>query len=257
MKTTGDVILDRSLEAIGGKGLFIRELDDALVSGRVDICVHSYKDVPVPDNPALPVVAVTRREDPRDVLILPEGADEMPPGKPIGTSSLRRRRQLAALFPDRQCEPVRGNVQTRLRKLDAGEYGGLVLAAAGIKRLGLWHRVHRVFEVDEIIPAACQGMLAIQGRNGEDFPFLHAVSDEDARYAAIAERAFIEGLEATCASPVAAYAVISDNGLDLRGFYVNDAGVVRKGRLAGSRNEAAAIGRELAEKLKTGDSGNV
>lgn len=250
MKTTGDKILDKSLDAIGGKGLFIKELDDALASGRVDLCVHSYKDVPVPDAPSLRIVAATKREDPRDVLVLPAGKNELARDLPIGTSSLRRRCQLAALYPDRRCEPVRGNVQTRLRKLDAGEFSGLVLAAAGLKRLGLWDRVSRVFEVDELLPSACQGILAIQGRAGEDYSYLSAVADADAADAASAERSFIEALGATCASPVAAYAAIDRGALTLTGLFVDDDGVKRTGSKTGSRSDARRIGVELAASLK-------
>ena len=256
MKTTGDRVLDRPLEAIGGKGLFIKELDEALRDGRADICVHSYKDMPVPDDPDLPVVAVTEREDPRDVLILPAGAEEMPAGLPVGTSSPRRRLQLEALFPGRALAPIRGNVPTRLRKLDSGEFGALVLAAAGMKRLGLWDRVHRAFSVDEIIPAACQGMLAIQGRSGEDHSFLSTLRDADASAAATAERAFIAALGATCTSPVAAFAVADGDVLTLSGLHVDAGGRVCRGKKAGSRSDAARIGRELARELAHGRSGD-
>ena len=250
MKTSGDRILDRPLEAIGGKGLFIKELHEALQDRRVDVCVHSYKDMPVPDDPELPVVAVVRREDPRDVLILPPGADAIPAGRPIGTSSPRRRLQLSRLFPGRACEPVRGNVATRLRKLDAGEFGALVLAAAGIKRLGLWERVHSVFDADEMIPAACQGTLAVQGRAGEDYSWLADVDDDDARDASRAERSFVETLGATCASPVAAYARVAGSELRLSGLYVDGAGKFSRGVRIGDRTRAQAIGAELARELK-------
>lgn len=249
MKTTGDRILDKPLENIGGKGLFIKELDEALLGGRVDICVHSYKDMPVPDNPALPVVAVSVREDPRDVLILPAGCGEMPPGLPIGTSSLRRRHQLSRLFPGRRSEPVRGNVLTRLRKLDDGEFGALVLAAAGVKRLGLWDRVSRIFSEEEMLPAACQGILAIQGRAREEYVFLDAVNDMDAFDASRAERAFVAALEATCASPVAAFAAVRDDELRISGLYIDDKGLFHTGMKTGRRSRTEEIGRELGHEL--------
>lgn len=252
MKTSGDRILDRPLEAIGGKGLFIKELDEALRDGRADICVHSYKDMPVPDNPELPVLAVSGREDPRDVLVLPKGAAAIPAGLPIGTSSPRRRLQLRRLFPGLPCEPVRGNIATRLRKLDEGNYGALVLAAAGLKRLGLWERAHRPFAVDEMIPAACQGMLAIQGRSEGDYSFLDGIGDRDAADAAAAERAFIAALNADCTSPVAAYAEVGDGDLRLSGLYMAADGEVRTGMNTGARGDAAALGRELALELKAG-----
>lgn len=250
MKTTGDKILDRRLEAIGGKGLFVKELDDALQCGRVDICVHSYKDLPLPDNPSLPVVAVSEREDPRDVLILPQGVDTLPAGRPIGTSSQRRTLQLSALYPDNACKPVRGNLATRLRKLDSGEFGALVLAAAGIRRLGLWNRVHRVFDIDEMLPAACQGMLAVQGRAGEDHSYLSGVHNADAFDASVAERSFIEEMEASCASPVAAFARIDGESLSLCALYQDGKHGLLKGKKTGARQDAGTLGLELARTFK-------
>ena len=141
MKTTGDKILDKTLDQIGGKGLFVKELDLALREGKVDFTVHSLKDMPMETPEDLPLAAFSKRADPRDVLVLPEGVPELRPGKPIGCSSRRRQLQLKALYPDFDIAPVRGNVQTRLRKLDEGQYSALVLAAAGLKRLGLENRI--------------------------------------------------------------------------------------------------------------------
>ncbi|MEG0692081.1 MAG: hydroxymethylbilane synthase, partial [Oscillospiraceae bacterium] len=166
MKTTGDIILDRTLDKIGGKGLFVKELDRALLNNEVDITVHSFKDMPMEVDEQLPIVAVSKREDPRDVLILPNGHTQLDFSKPIGCSSERRRIQLQKLFPNCAVKPVRGNVQKRLEKLDNGEYSALVLAYAGIKRLELEERIHRIFEVAEILPAACQGILVVQSRKG-------------------------------------------------------------------------------------------
>lgn len=250
MKTSGDRIIDRPLASVGGKGLFTRELDDALRNGRVDICVHSYKDVPAPDNPELPVVAVGRREDPRDVLVLAPGLRSVPDGARVGTSSLRRREQLAAVLPGAEWGPVRGNIRTRLGKLDAGEFAGLVLAAAGIRRLGLWERVGRVFETDEIVPAACQGALAVQGRAGEDHSYLSGFADADARDATIAERSFVEALGATCSSPVGAYAIVDADALTLRGFHVDGQNARFRGEKTGKRQDARAIGAALARELR-------
>ena len=137
MKTTGDKILDRTLDQIGGKGLFVKELDAALLDGRVDLTVHSCKDLPMEVDPAIPLAGFSKREDPRDVLVLPQGVAELDPAKPIGCASARRTVQLNALFPGMKVAPVRGNVLTRLRKLDEGQFSALVLAAAGLKRLGL------------------------------------------------------------------------------------------------------------------------
>ena len=153
MKTTGDRILDRTLDQVGGKGLFVKELDLALREKRADITVHSLKDVPMQLAEDLPLLAFSKREDPRDVLVLPKGERSLPPDLPIGSSSLRRRLQLQKLFPGHEIRPVRGNLQTRRRKLDEGQYGALVLAAAGLIRLGLEGRISRYFSTEEILPA--------------------------------------------------------------------------------------------------------
>ena len=172
MKTTGDKILDRTLDKVGGKGLFVKELDKALLEGRTMLSVHSLKDMPMEVPEDLPLLAFSRREDPRDVLVLPEGAASLDPLKPLGCSSLRRTLQLQTIYPDMKVKSIRGNLQTRLRKLDAGEYAGLILAAAGLKRLGLEKRIHRYFSVDEILPAAGQGILAVQGHKGLKYEYL-------------------------------------------------------------------------------------
>ena len=145
MKTTGDKILDRRLDQIGGKGLFVKELDLALLDKRSDYSVHSLKDLPMEVPEELPVVCYSKREDPRDVLVLPKGAEELDPGKPIGTSSLRRILQLRKIYPDAEFKSVRGNLQTRIRKLDEGQFGAIILAAAGMKRMGYEDRISRYF----------------------------------------------------------------------------------------------------------------
>ena len=145
MKTTGDIILDRTLDKVGGKGLFVKELDKALIDGRSILSVHSLKDMPMEVPEELPLLAFSKREDPRDVLVLPEGASELDKSKPLGCSSLRRTLQLKKLYPDMDVRSIRGNLQTRLRKLDEGQYSALILAAAGLKRLGLESRINRYF----------------------------------------------------------------------------------------------------------------
>lgn len=250
MKTTGDKILDRSLDKIGGKGLFVKELDAALLQNEVDICVHSCKDLPMGDNPELPIVAVAVREDARDVLILPEGATEPDFTRPVGCSSVRRTLQLAELYPSWEVRPVRGNILTRLEKLENGEFGGLVLAAAGIKRLGLWKRVHRVFKIDEMLPAACQGILAIQSREGEDVHYLQRVHCPDTWDIAQAERSFVETLDGGCSAPVAAYGRLRGDKIILRGMYVAQDGTIHKGQMSDVRAHGRELGRSLAEKLK-------
>ena len=253
MKTTGDRILDKTLDQIGGKGLFVKELDQALRDGRADFTVHSLKDMPMEVPEDLPLAAFSKREDPRDVLVLPEGVTELDPAKPIGCSSRRRQLQLKELFPDMDIRPVRGNVQTRLKKLQDGEFSALVLAAAGLKRLGLEDRISRYFFPEEMLPAAGQGILAVQTRQGVDTACLAAVHDPDAACCALAERAFVRALDGGCSSPVAAYAVAEGETLTLTGLYVSpDETVVRKDSLSGPRTAAETLGETLADKLKKG-----
>ena len=248
MKTTGDRILDRPLDKIGGKGLFVKELDAALREGRTDLTVHSCKDLPA-DLPAdLPLAAFTRREDPRDALVLPLGALEL--RGPIGCSSLRRRLQLEALFPGVETVPVRGNVITRLEKLDRGEFGALVLAAAGLKRLGLEERICRYFTVEEMLPAAGQGILAVQCRAGTDTAFLKGVGDPEAAACALAERAYIQELDGGCSSPVAAHAVADGGSIAITGLYVDGMGRTSRGDASGPLEQGEALARSLARRLK-------
>lgn len=254
MKTTGDKILDKTLDKIGGKGLFVRELDQALREEKVDFTVHSLKDMPMEVPEDLPLAAFSSREDPRDVLVLPEGTTEIDRSKPIGCSSRRRQLQLKKLFPDMAIEPVRGNVQTRLAKLEAGQFSALVLAAAGLKRLGLEDRISRYFSVEEILPAAGQGILVVQTRKGMDTDCLRLVQDEKSACCARAERAFVRALNGGCSSPVAAHAVVEGALLTLTGFYVSpDERIQRKGSIRGSAADAEAMGKTLARQLKEGE----
>lgn len=253
MKTTGDRILDKTLDQIGGKGLFVKELDQALRDGRADFTVHSLKDMPMEVPEDLPLAAFSKRADPRDVLVLPEGATELDPARPIGCSSRRRQLQLKSLFPGMEIKPVRGNVQTRLKKLQGGEFSALVLAAAGLKRLGLEDRISRYFSPEEMLPAAGQGILAVQTRQGMDTACLAGVHDPDAACCALAERAFVRALDGGCSSPVAAYAVVEGENLTLTGLYVSpDETVVRKDSLSGARTAAETLGKTLATRLKKG-----
>lgn len=250
MKTTGDMILDKTLDKIGGKGLFVKELDRALMDGRADLTVHSLKDMPMEVSGALPLLAFSRREDPRDALVLRKGLAELPEKPVIGSSSLRRKLQLEKLFSDAEIRPVRGNLQTRLRKLDEGQFDAIVLAYAGIKRLGLEERVSRLFSPEEILPAACQGILAVQGRAGYEIPFLKDFDDEEARLAALAERSFVRTLDGGCSSPVAAYAEIHGGGITITGFYVDEKENQYTDRISGGKYEGEALGRELALSMK-------
>lgn len=251
MKTTGDVILDKSLDKIGGKGLFVKELDIALIEGRSDLSVHSLKDMPMKTPKELPIVAFSKREDPRDALVLPKGVKEINNLLPIGCSSHRRMIQLKKIIPNATYKGIRGNVITRLEKLDRGEYGALVLAVAGLKRLGLEDRINRIFTIEEIIPAAGQGILAVQGRAEEDYSFLKQFHDEEAAYEAVCERAFVKTLDGGCSSPVAAYSKISNGKLEVRGLYYDEkSGNYIIGSLTGNKEEAEQLGEMLAIRLR-------
>lgn len=268
IKTKGDRILDRPLEKIGGKGLFVQELEQALRDGRIDLSVHSLKDVPMavpvrvhgveclemaggaPED--LPLIGFSGREDPRDVLVLPEGVSELMADKPIGCSSRRRILQAERLFPGMEFAGVRGNVETRLRKLDQGEFSGLILAAAGLKRLGLSRRISRFFSVEEMIPSAGQGILAIQGRADREYPELQGYCDSESALVAVCERTAIRCLAGDCTAPVAAYAEVDGQELAVRGMYD---GADRQGPyvtacVRGSRTEPEKLGRDLAEVLR-------
>lgn len=252
MKTAGDRILNRTLDKVGGKGLFVKELEQALLDGRIDACVHSLKDVPMDVPEGLPILGYSKREDVRDVLVLPEGVASWDQTKPVGTSSMRRAMQLHKLYPDIEVLPVRGNVPTRLKKLDGGAYGALVLAAAGVKRLNMEHRITRYFEPEELLPAAGQGILAVQGRAGEDYHFLADFFDDDSRVAAEAERSFVRELDGGCSSPIAAYACVNGEQLILHGFCDTYDGSYSYERASGSRHQAEQTGIGLARYMRDG-----
>ena len=252
MKTTGDRILDRTLDQVGGKGLFVKELEAALRDRRIDLCVHSLKDVPMDVPQDLPIIGCSAREDVRDVLVLPQGVTAWDHSRPVGTSSKRRAQQLETLYPDINCAPVRGNVQTRLKKLDQGDYGALILAAAGLKRLGLEARICRYFEPEELLPAGGQGILALQGRAGEDYHFLDGFFDADSMVAAEAERAFLRELDGGCTSPVAAYARVNGQQLILEGYCDTYDGSYARERASGSRTQAQQTGIGLARYMRDG-----
>lgn len=249
IKTTGDKILNKTLDKIGGKGLFVKELDLALQEGRTDLSVHSLKDMPMEEDADYPILGFSKREDPQDVLVLPQDCGNWDMAKPAGTSSVRRSLQLAQLYQGCGIKPIRGNIQTRLQKLDQGEYGALVLAAAGLKRLGLGHRISRRFLVTEMVPAAGQGILAVQGRKDFDAGLLAGFFDEDAKWQALAERSFVRALHGGCSSPAAAYAAIHGDMLTLHGFW-DDAGSDRGfavRMLEAPKHMAVSAGERLAQ----------
>ncbi len=247
MKTEGDRILDKKLDEIGGKGLFVKELDVALAENRTDLSVHSLKDMPAEETAEYPILGYSKREIPFDALVLREGCTQIDLSQPFGTSSPRRSVQLRRLYPGCQIQPVRGNVLTRLDRLDSGEYGALVLAAAGLVRLGLGHRISRLFSVSEMVPAAGQGILAVQGRKDFDSRLLEGFFDEDAKWQALAERSFIRRLNAGCSSPAAAYAEVNAEEMFLTGLVPSGAGKMHIVTLSGKKWEAKQLGERLAE----------
>lgn len=251
MKTTGDLILDRTLDKVGGKGLFVKELDKALMDGRSQLSVHSLKDMPMEVSEELPLLAFSKREDPRDVLVLPEGKWSMDPSLPIGCSSKRRIIQLQKLYPEWTFKSIRGNLQTRLSKLENGEYSALILAAAGLKRLGLEHRISRYFTPEEVIPAAGQGVLVVQGRKGLDYSWLEGFDDPEARINALCERAFVAELNGGCSSPVAAFAQNDGKTITLKGLcYLEENDKWMTGEESGTVEEPEELGKRLAKKLR-------
>ena len=251
MTTKGDRILDTTLAKIGGKGLFVKELEAAMLEGRAQLAVHSMKDVPA-DLPAeFVVAAILEREDPRDVLVSPRYArlEDVPAGSVVGTSSLRRQAQLMHARPDLVVEPVRGNVETRLRKLDEGQYSAILLAAAGLKRLGLADRIAGWLPEELSLPAVGQGAVGIECLSDDEATVaLVAVLEHDGtRRCVDAERAFGAGLGASCESPLAGFATVEDADLRLRGLVASrDGRSVLRGEQRGPGSEPARLGAALA-----------
>lgn len=248
MKTTGDKILNVTLDKIGGKGLFVKELDYALLNGLSDITVHSLKDMPMEVNSELPVIAYSKRANPFDALVLPKGVDNIDFSKPVGCSSQRRSIQFKKLYPYAEIKPVRGNVQTRLKKLDSGEYSALILAAAGLERLGLSERIYKVFNADEMIPAAGQGIIAVQCKKDGGYEFLKEISDRSSEICAIAESACMKRLNGGCSAPAAAFCQIIDNRLYLRGLNEINGEIVTA-EIWADIEDAEKAGQLLAERL--------
>lgn len=257
LKTTGDRIQDVPLAKIGDKGLWTKELDGALLAGRADLAVHSLKDVPTGLPEGLVLAAVTAREDPRDVVLSRPGTNvplaELPPGSRVGTSALRRAAQLHALHPDLKVVNLRGNLNTRLAKLDAGGYDAIVLAAAGVIRLGWEERITEFLEPPAWLPAAGQGALAVVVRadDSELRRRLRAVHDPSAGAAVAAERAFLAALQGGCQVPIAALATPRGSRLLLHGFVSDLQGAeVLRGFEEGEAADAAGIGVRLAASLR-------
>lgn len=250
MKTIGDKILDRRLEEIGGKGLFVKELDKALFDGRIDISIHSLKDLPMEISKELPLVAFSKREDPRDVMIIKEGHNEIKCAGITGTSSKRRIIQLKKLYQNMEFQMIRGNLQTRLRKLEEEPFDQIILASAGLKRMGMNEKIFHIFSTEEVVPAAGQGILAVQARAGEDISFLDCVQNRESEIAALAERSFVSALQGGCSSPIASYAQIAGTELKLTGLYASEnAEEFRKESMIGTVENAEKIGEQLAKKV--------
>jgi hydroxymethylbilane synthase len=257
--TTGDRIQDRALSEIGGKGLFIKEIEEALLDGRADFAVHSSKDVPPELAPSLSVACFPERVDARDVIVTRSGADfdALPEGATIGTSSLRRRIQLSALRPDLQFSILRGNVDTRIRKCRAGEVEAIVLARAGMLRLGIENEVSEVLSVERSLPAVGQGALAVEQRadDADVAALLAPASHPETKIAVLAERGVMRAVEGNCQTPVAAYAQREGSQIYLRALLADpDGSNLRKNALRApwpsSDAEATALGETLGRSLR-------
>lgn len=251
--TKGDIILDRPLSAIGDKGLFVTEIEDAMRAGRIDLAVHSAKDLPSVLPPDMVLVAFPPREDARDALVSRGGLSlmELPAGATVGTSSLRRACQLRHARPDLRVVDLRGNVDTRLRKLREEPYDAIVLAAAGLHRLGLSHEISEYLHPDVMLPAVSQGILGIEARAGDSqiAALLAPLNDQAAQTAALAERGFLAYLGGGCQVPVAAYAHLDGDTLQLDGMIGSRSGQLVRGSIHGSSANPAALGAQLAARL--------
>ena len=262
MTTQGDQILDRPLAQIGGKGLFIKELEQALEDGRADIAVHSMKDVPMSLPEGFMLAAITEREDPRDAFVSNrfESLGELPEGAVIGTSSLRRESQLRHRFPHLKVEPLRGNVQTRLRKLDEGQYDAIILAAAGLKRLELGARIRALIDPEESLPAVGQGALGIECRAGrEEIPdWLKPLYHAETAKCVLAERAVSSILGGSCQVPLGAFAEIAEGRLRLRAFVASpDGKKMIRAEEEGDPESYVEIGRNAAQRLLDEGAGEI
>ncbi len=260
--TSGDKFQNQSLQALGGKGLFIKEIEEALLDSRADLAVHSIKDVPTQLASGLQLAAIPAREDPRDAMVTSEGCTlaELPHGARVGTSSLRRRTMLLRQRPDLQISPLRGNVDTRLRKLEEGEADAIVLAYAGLRRLGMADRATQVLEVEQMLPAVGQGALGIECRTGDErvIETLGKTEDLMTRIRVAAERAFMTAVDGSCHLPVAAYCVLDEQQIWLRGMLADEDGSNARfgeqraayGALHEAEQSAAQLGTALGKSLR-------
>ncbi|HEV8395527.1 MAG TPA: hydroxymethylbilane synthase [Vicinamibacterales bacterium] len=269
IKTSGDRMADARLSEIGGKGLFVKEIEEALLAGTIDLAVHSSKDMPAQIPDGLEVRATLPREDPRDALVLPAPAESMPfddavrrlgASSRVGTSSVRRVAQLTALLPHAQFVPFRGNLDTRLRKLDQGDVDAIVLAAAGLRRLEQAGRISAFVPPDVCVPAPGQGIVAVEIRvnDAATAGLVDRIGDRDALDALHAERAVVAGLGGGCQMPIGAHATISGDRITLAGVVIApDGSRAARATADGPRSDAAAIGRQAAERLLAGGADDI
>ena len=255
MTTKGDQILDRTLSKVGGKGLFVKELEAAMLAGEADLAVHSLKDVPMELPEGFVLAAVAVREDPRDAFVSPkyESLEALPAGAVVGTSSLRRELMLRAKFPHLKGASIRGNVGTRLAKLDRGEFDALVMAGAGLKRLGLSERIRHFIEPEMSLPAPGQGALGIEARETSAVhPFLTFLNDADTRTCCVAERAVSRALGGSCQVPLAAYCIVQNGELWLRA-HVGDhrTGEMITAEARGAYDDPLALAASVVKELET------
>lgn len=254
MTTTGDQILDKPLASIGGKGLFIKELENALLDGSADFAVHSMKDVPMNMPEGFSLVATVERENPHDAFVSNDydTLADLPAGSIVGTSSLRRQSQIQARFPHLKIESLRGNVQTRLRKLDEGQYAAIILAAAGLIRLELNDRIRNIISAEDSIPAVGQGALGIEIKSDRTdlIDVLAPLNHIETEQCVEAERGFSRTLAGSCTVPLGAYATKQENTISITGFVASiDGKQMLRETISGDANDAETIGKALAEKL--------
>jgi len=262
MKTRGDKILDAPLAKVGGKGLFVKELEAGMLEGRADIAVHSMKDVPVEFPEGLELALIMAREDPRDAFVSNRYAslEELPDGARVGTSSLRRQTQIRERFPRLELDWLRGNVNTRLAKLDAGDYDAIILASAGLKRLGFEKRIRSCLEPEISLPAIGQGAIGIECRSDDEAvqSLIAPLADRDTTLRVQAERAMNERLEGGCQVPIAGYAVLEGDELWLRGLVGEpDGSRVLRAEIRGPASDAVELGTRLAEQLLEQGAGEI
>jgi hydroxymethylbilane synthase len=255
IRTSGDAIRDRPLAEVGGKGLFTKEIEEALLDGRIDLAVHSAKDMPTASRPGLTLAACLEREDARDAFVSrkADALTALPPGATLGTASLRRQAIAKRLRPDLRVVPLRGNVETRLRKLDDGEVDAVVLALAGLRRLGLARRATKVMEAEDFLPAVGQGAIGIEVRESDARvrDLLARIDHADTSTALACERAFLAALDGSCKTPIAGHATVVGDTVQFRGLIVRPDGTAAHDVAGtGKRDDAAVIGADAGRELK-------